>query len=477
MASRKPARSLAESPESASPAITRAVAAALSGTPFDLFVFKSWEKAILRSLGLLPPSVGRAVAAWDAARKAFEPEAADELDLDQLIQARLEDYRELSGPFDAVVLGAALGGAAAHLCAALRAPFLPQPFVLSFRGGSRDDDILPHFEKARGLAEPILRNNPSVLLISHFDPLHDGWLTRRINHVRLKLLHLPPAYQEFLRERLKPGGAIIDLDCQAVWPQYVLEPRHVYQVGGWGGIPAREYIEGSERIDEALASARSRHRGGWRLEPFQPVDRPESEWGSEKEFGLSLEDFAARNGFRFHRITFRQPTDFSRLAFEAHLELFRRASVEPTGALVEIFTHYEPSLAIAARLAPLWLVFHTTDGLEFLSSMADRLPAGRPVLFSGLVTFSRTPDVVPLEEWERSVAAHPWINLGPAAERYPEDLPSLWRWVARLRAWARDTPPSAVGVLTAEELVALAEGMAEGAGDLDKRAEAPYNSS
>jgi hypothetical protein len=112
------------------------------------------------------------------------------------------------------------------------------------------------------VAREVLERNPNIKAIAHFDPIHDGWLTRTISHLRLKLIDLPVAYQGFIRKFLAPGGTILYLDCSAHWLQFHLSDRFSVQVGGWGGIPSEEFISGSERIDRFLEAAGSTHRGG-----------------------------------------------------------------------------------------------------------------------------------------------------------------------------------------------------------------------
>lgn len=445
-----------ESRESASPVITRAVAAALQNRPFNVYEFPIWQKIALTVMSFFPTAIIRRAVEWDTARNALDALLTDKLQIEQLVDERLADYEGLPGPFDAVVVGAALGGAAAHLSVALGAPFLPQPFILGFRGGSPDDDVARHCANALKLVEPILKNNPDVLAISHFDPVHDGWLTRMINHVRIKLLDIPDGYRHFIRNRLSPGGTIVYLDCQAHWIQYHLGPRHRYQVGGWGGITAEEFLTGSDRIDNALSTAGSKHRGGWRLDGFRAEEKPESEWGSEPGLDGALQRFADREGFRFLRIRLPHPHDYSRLAFMAQKELCRRSKIEAQGVIVETFTQYGPTEVVQGGLLPLWLIFNTTDSLAFLKSNLDAFPADRPIFFSGLATFSRTPDMVPWEEWAEAFGNRYWINIGASCRRYPEDLLALWRWPNKLRAWTRAHTTRVTSNMQPDEMLRLA---------------------
>ena len=428
-----------ESAESASPVLTRLVAGVLSDHPETVFDFNAFEKIGLALLNRLPVSVARAVVRLQFRWTALSPREAEKLQVDQLVAARLADYDGVDGKFDTILVGSAMGGATAHLAAVLGAPFLPQPFILGLRGGSPEDEISPHLVITSRVAERILDRNPEVMAIGHFDPIHDGWLTRVVSHLRLKLIDLPRGYRVFLQNKLKPGGTIVYLDCKARWLHYKLGPRQVYQIGGWGGVSPKEFIEGSERIDHALVESGSKHRGGWGIPEQEPVEGPESEWGSEPGLDRALEVFAREQGYGFERISFDDPQGFSRLAFLAHEELYRRQGREAEGVVVETFTQYDPQLVLSSGLLPLWLIFNTTDSREFLETQSQFFPRGKPVYFSGLVTLSRTPDMVPWEGWAQALEGFSWTSIGARPSRYPEDLISLWRWSERLRDLA---PPS-----------------------------------
>jgi hypothetical protein len=82
------------------------------------------------------------------------------------------------------------------------------------------------------------------------------------------------------------------------------------------------------------------------------------------------------------------------------------------------------------------LIFNTTDSREFLETQRQFFPRGKPVYFSGLVTLSRTPDMVPWEGWAQALEGFSWTSIGARSSRYPEDLISLWRWSERLRELA-----------------------------------------
>ncbi len=237
-----------ESVESSSPIVTRAVAAGLRGEFCTNYEFPGWQKGLLIGLGILPQSVARFAISRFQSISGLSPRVLDNISIDQLIRARLDDYTQNSGTFPVIAVGAALGGATTYLSLALGGPFLPQAFVVTLKGGSMSGNVNEYLQRNLTSALRIAKENPGLMTIQHYDPVHDGWLTRFVNHLRFKLLDLPTAYAEFIRSKLKPGGAIVYFEGGASWLRYRVGPRSIFQVGGWGGITAEEFLEGSDRL-------------------------------------------------------------------------------------------------------------------------------------------------------------------------------------------------------------------------------------
>ncbi len=441
-----------ESNESSSPIVTRAVAAGLVGEYCDNYEFPGWQKLLLNGLGILPQGVARYTISRFESFSGLPPEVLDHFSIDDLIRQRLGDYAQLPGKFPVVAVGAALGGATAYLSLALGGPFLPQAFVTTLKRGSRSGDVNEYLHRSLDVALRIAGENPGLMTIQHYDPIHDGWMTRFVNHLRFKLLDLPPAYAEFINTRLEPGGAVVFLEGGASWLRYRVGPRSVFQVGGWGGISAEEFLEGSARIREYAP-----HAGlsitDWTLKGY-PLERgPESEWGTEPGLAEALASFCKSSGYRFVRISLPHPNDFSRLAFSAALRLLEKEGRPPAGVLVEMFSQFDANAARQAGLLPLWLIFNTHDSLEYLKEMKTRFPAGKPVFFSPLATFSVTPDLVPWQDWESALAGTTWTNIGARPSHYPSDARALVNWFQPLRKWVEENQHPVNARLEAEELL------------------------
>jgi hypothetical protein len=199
----------------------------------------------------------------------------------------------------------------------------------------------------------------------------------------------------------------------------------------------------------------------WKLKEY-PLERgPESEWGSEPGLAGALEAFCRFEGFRFVRIPLPHPNDFSRVAFAAAKKLLKKEGHPPAGVLVEMFSQFDAHAARQGGLLPLWLIYNTGDSLEYLKEMRTQFPAGKPVFFSPLSTFSLTPDLVPFEAWDAALAGFDWVNIGARKSHYPADARALVKWAAPLREWVAANQNPVTARLEAEELLELTRGCVE----------------
>jgi hypothetical protein len=447
-----------EAPESSSPIVTRAVSAGLRGEFCDNYPFPGWQKALLTVLGALPQSAARFAISRFEAVTGLPPNVLDRFSLDELVRSRLNDYAQFTGRFPVITAGAALGGATTYLSLALGGPFLPQAFVLTLKGGSLSGDVDEYLQRSLKPALRIANSNRGLMTIQHFDPIHDGWMTRFVNHLRFKLLDLPPVYAEFIKSKLEPGGAVVFLDGGASWLRYRLGPCSVFQVGGWGGISSKEFLEGSDRL-RAFAHSAGLKFTDWKLKDYPLEEGPESEWGSEQGLAEALEEFCQGEGYRFVRIRLPHPNDFSRLAFNAATKMLEKEGREPAGVLVEMFSQFDASASMQSGLLPLWLIFNTDDSLAYLKEMRTRFPVGKPVFFSPLATFSLPPDRTPFDEWAAALADFDWVNIGTRRSHYPADARALVRWAEPLRTWVQEHRQPLQNRLSPDEIIHLANTM------------------
>lgn len=426
-----------ESRESSSPIITRAVAAGLNGDISNAYEFDPLTKGLLKAVGFFPQSL----AAWLIPRapnaNTLNGNAVRGLKIEDLIRVRLKDYEKNTGPFPAITMGVGMGGTTAHLALGLGGPFLPQAFVLTLKHGSMDGNVRKYFDLSADIAREVTDNNPGVMSIQHYDPVHDGWLVRRVNHLRLKLIDLPDLYRDFIRKNLEPGGEIVYLEGKANWKQYSVGARNIFQVGGWGDISDEEFLQGSQRIREYCRKEKITDTH-WQLDGYPLIDGFESEWGSEPGLGEAVEAFCKEEGYRFTRISFTDPNQFNQLAFNAVRKQLELEDREPAGVLVETFSQYNTTSIVNSGLLPLWLIFNTRDSARFLKEMAAEFPKEKPVFFSPLSTFSFTPDMADWSEWEEALSGLDWINVGTRRDHYPADTWTLVDWQKSLQKWSRE---------------------------------------
>ncbi len=426
-------RAARESREGSSPVCVRSAAAALRDQWLDVYGLSSGQRLGLRAISHLGPRVVRAVVERNQRGVGLDPRLASAIDVEAAAQQHIDEYDGLDEPFDAVLVGAPNGGVA-HLANALGAPFLSQHFVFSFRGNSVTDDVAAYQRHGTSLAEPILARNPGVAVINHYDPVHDRWLISSLNHIRLKLLSLPGAYRRFITARLRPGGALVFVDCISKWQQYRIGPRHTFQVGGLGGLSDQYFLD------------------RWPLD-FPIEDQPESEWGTLPELGEALEGLARERGYRFVSLRGPNPEWYATRAYEVWQRLFERASTEPWGTLIEMFTCVNPAAVRASSLIPLWLPWNCTDSLASLRQMTPRFDRARPVLFTPLSNFSLTPDTVSWDEWVAALSEFDAQLLGQRRWLFPSDPVALWRTGEALRGWCELHPRRCDGKMAVDEVM------------------------
>lgn len=447
-----------ESRESSSPILTRAINAALNSEYADSYQFAPIEKTLLKIVGLFPQNLARWLIPRVQSPNALDKSVVENLEFTDLINERLSDYKDLQGKYPAISIGVGMGGATGHLSVALNAPFLPQAFVLTLKKGSKHGDIQTYYEHSCNIAKIITNRHPEIISIQHFDPIHDGWLTRTVNHLRLKLVDLPEAYKQFIKRNLIPGGEIVYFEGKVQWFQYLIGERNYFQVGGWGGIDDSEFIESNPRV-RAFRKMNNLLEKEWRLPGKELIRGYESEWGSSPGLDRALELFCKEEGYRFSRISFINPHNFATLAFIAQNLLYKKNQIIPSGVLVEMFSQYDLTAAIEGGLLPLWLIFNTKDSLEFLKTMVKDFPKGKPVFFSPLSTFTLTPDIVPFNEWENILKNYQWVNIGARKSHYPADTTALVKWSEPLRKWSEKKNIKINQWLTGNDLEKLARGL------------------
>jgi hypothetical protein len=458
---------LLESNESSSPIITRAVANGLLGSNYENYHFSKIERTLLRVFGHLPSSIAEWLIPRANKGNSLSMHEVQDLKTSDLVYGRLKDYSKNSEKYPTITMGIGMGGTTAHLSLALGGPYLPQAFVMTLQNGTMNGDINAYHQLSFDAAKKITHNNPDLMSIQHYDPVHDGWLVKRVNHLRVKLIDLPNEYKEFIRNKLVAGGDVVYLEGRAKWKRFRTGTNNVFQVGGWGDISDEDFIFGSAKLD-AFAKKEKLDYSHWMLDGYPLEDGPESEWGSEKGLGEAIEKFCQKEGFNFVKISYQDPNNFSKLAFFSKQKILENANLEPAGVAVEMFSQFDTRIIDHSRLLPLWLIFNTMDSSRFLESMTQYFPIDKPVFFSGLATFSVTPDLVPFSEWERVLNGFDMINIGARKSHYPADTLALLDWKKPLEKWAKENPSNFENYISAGELKKIANSIEDALPDQGK---------
>jgi hypothetical protein len=289
------------------------------------------------------------------------------LDADALARGIADLYPRRRYP--TVVVGSS-NGALTHLCAALGVPWLPQTLLLPVRqrGISPDDPgrAAHAFDRA---ARGLLDRNPDLELHHMHDPNQDRLTLRRMAYFRVKRTRLGAAYEQFLTDTLEPGGTIVLSECGQRWPATTVGERHLFQFGAVGGIPAREYRDGSPRVAAYLR----RHHAP--VERWQPpavdTDAPEAEWGFAPGLRDDVTTFAARHGYRVLRLRFDQPEDLSPLVADLYRQWYRERGLAGSRLVIDSFMLLDPWWTLRTGAVPYWSVFPVEPSLDRLHRYLD----------------------------------------------------------------------------------------------------------
>jgi hypothetical protein len=274
------------------------------------------------------------------------------------------------GPFPVIVIGSA-SGAAVHLAAALRAPYLPQTTLVAVRElGTHPDDPRAAMEALAPTTRLVAERNPEVAVHHMHDPAQDRPMLEGMAYLRLKRRVLGRTSERFLEERLKPGGTILQVECSRTWRTRQVGDRAFFQFGCLGGVSEEEYHDSGARIADYLARERSPRL---RWDPPQPGGRtPEAEWGFDPALRPDLERVAERCGYRLRRLLVAEPQELSDFVADLHRWWYRRRGLPAQRLLAQSYVQWDPLWSQRLGAVPFWLRFNMTPDLEELQRYLDR---------------------------------------------------------------------------------------------------------
>jgi hypothetical protein len=349
------------------------------------------------------------------------------LNADDLDEWAFRQYGE--GPFPAVVIGSASGGAL-HLAAALRAPFLPQTTLSAVRDlATQSDDATGAMEALAPTTRLIADNNPRVSVYHMHDPAQDRPMLEAMAYMRLKRLRLGRPYERFLEENLAPGATIIQVECTRDWRVHQVGERAYFQFGCLGGISEQEYHQPGETVTRYLEQEHSPVRT-WQP-PDMPERRAEAEWGFEQELAKDIQAYAERYDHPLKRLISSEPQDQSPFVADLYRWWYERLGRPTNRLLVESYIQFDPMWTIRTGSVPLWLRFNMEPDYKLLRNY---LEAADPYDYVHLNLFSQgivSPGVVPADRWEELLSRHALHHgelIGVDRDAYPMDLGSTARY-------------------------------------------------
>lgn len=339
---------------------------------------------------------------------------------------------------DHVFIGAPSGGVT-HLAALYNAPFLTQHFLIAVSQFKNPDDIKVTLEQGIKYASSLIKNDPNIDTIIHYDPVHDRFLVKYLNTIRFKLQRLTNNYKEFMLKHLKSQGNIVFFDVKYMWKQYKIDENIYFQVGGLGELKPFEYIMGSDRIIEWITNLGVEKFNGWHLEDYQLVERPESEWGTIDGLKEDVKEFAEEHGFTFIEIQATHPEKISELATLMYTNTIERQNKSIKNIYFDCFTAINPTFNLLTSTPPIWLPFNCRDSYLFAKRFLEKhkswILKHRPdILFTSVPSYIKTLDLVLLHDWELLFSQYGDLKLiGVSRKYYPMDVSYPFQYPSKLK--------------------------------------------
>jgi hypothetical protein len=383
-------------------------------------------------VGRMPVPVREFVFSWFSGYDALAAPAAAALDFDAVSAKVATVYPRRRYP--AVAVGSS-GGALIHLCAAMGVPWLPQTLLVPVRQETDlTDDPLRAEHAFDATAQALLDRNPDVALHYMHDPNQDRLALRRIAYFRVKRIRLGPAYERFLTDVLEPGGTILLAECGHRWPTTRLGDRHVFQVGGFGGMPPPEYHTGSLRVADYLR----RYRAGvqrWPT-PVPDTDSPEAEWGFEPGLRDDVMEFADRHGFRVRRLVSDDAEALSPVVADLYRWWHTERGLPADRLVIDSFFLLDPWWTLRVGAVPYWSVFPVQPSADALCRYLDGVEPYDHLQLGLFCHGVTSVGLATVEQW-REVLARARVSgrfAGVVPHRYPVDPQAFDGYLRALRA-------------------------------------------
>jgi hypothetical protein len=442
------------SPDSSS-SFLEALARTLRGRGFPGLGLPRGLQSLLPALNILPEpmrDVGYGRAAWVS---AMPPTRLHRVSGERAARWMTRQYEWRRYP--AVAIGSS-NGALVHLCAALDAPWLPQTFLTLIRQSERHpDDVGAAVAHSLEPARRLLDANPELAVYQLHDPVNDRPVLKYATYFRVKRRTLGHAYREFLDRALAPSGTLLLVECERAWPATPLGNRHIFQLGGVGGVKLEEYFHGGQRVAEFLEHYGSPYRR-WEP-PASQGEHPEAEWGFEPALREDVTAWARARGCRLVRLVFEEPEHLSPLVADLYRWWYRQRGRPADRLVVDSFFLLDPWWTLRTGAAPYWAVFNTEPSVRCL---AEYLGRAEPYDEIHAMLLSNMVDAIggaSPAEWRRIIGKHARRTsslLGVKDSEYPRDFGTIARYQRALKRLRPHRSPPAP--LTLAELEAFVSG-------------------
>lgn len=354
-----------------------------------------------------------------------------------------------------VVFVGSSNGAVAHLAAALGAPWLPQTLLLGIRAGRRDpDDPAADLRDLAPAGRALVEANPDLELHHMHDPVHDRLMIARMAYFRVKFLRLPPAYRQFLVDRLARGGTVVLVDCGLAWPTTRVGDRHFFQFGAAGGVATDEFLNGGPRVGKFL---RQQGSGRDRWEPPAPDGcSPEAEWGLAQPLADDLVTAADSMGLTVERLRFEEPEDTSPLIAELFRDWYSQLGRPAGQLLVSSFVIMDPMLTLRTGQVPYWALFGTRSSRDRLAAYLAAAVSYDDIRLTIFPHGTCSIDLPAMSEWQEVLGrARQHAELAAVSTRhYPRHFRTIAGFHRELSRLPRVPAPPPLGWDTARRYLA-----------------------
>ena len=389
-----------------------AVITALKGRPFPHLGAPRWQALAIRAGGHLPWPILRQIYTRIGAAEGIDPQRLGDVDMGAVAQWFADQVPDRRYP--AIMIGSS-NGALAHLAAALDVPWLPDTVLVPVAHADDPDRADEVLEFGARVAPALLERNPDIALHHMHDPLQDELMSRWMSYFRVKWRALPTAYADLVRSRLRPGGQVIMVDDTSTWPVTRVAERHVFQAGGRGGTPPKDYLSRPHT-------------------PAADETAPEAEWGLDRSFAADLTRWCEAASVPLSTISYDGPQAPAAAVAETMRDWYRSRGEAADRLVVPSFVLGDPWSTVNAAAVPFWTFFAVQPARAALDDYLGQAEPYRDVhlfLFEhgvpspGIATPADFADTIRRHGAQPHLEASDWPSSRTTSARWPAtDRPS-----------------------------------------------------